>query len=535
DQPIQDRPISHRPIPDRPPEAAAPSGWSRHAGWAIGVGLVIFTVALRLVNVGGAYDLVQDEVNYVDLGTSLGHGVFPPVFSGSGPFLLHPPLFFALGAGWQMLFHPSGGYFHLVATIRVLNVVCAGVSAGCLYALGTRLGRRITGVAALLLFALDPYVLRQNGRALLETSTVMFVLLGSVLLVRLCQERAVRPRLVAVTGGLLLGVSLVGKDMAALLVVPPLLVLFWRRWELPRRLSSLALVASVVPFAAYVVALAAVGSLPAFWSQETAGIRRLLGQEKSTGFSKAGSPSLVHTIVVQLTSFGATYVVLGLGVLGAFYVLVRRHDAAARLMSVVTLFGAATIFYALFFGTIEEQFLYFLLVPALLSLAMGGTLLAERVAGAGAGRPGTRTWAKARLRTRARTRTLLVLLAIVSLYNLGVWAHVRRSPDHGLQRVTAWCQAHDPNPGLIGNDTQVTVYALQHSGLPATLIGAPRAAAAEHIRYLTVLPTETAGNYGALDQAQEKFYEDHGRRVFSFHEATFGDVQIYRTTDPSVW
>ncbi|MGH8918831.1 MAG: hypothetical protein ACRD0H_10955 [Actinomycetes bacterium] len=238
---------------------------------------------------------------------------------------------------------------------------------------------------------------------------------------------------------------------------------------------------------------------------------------------------------MQLTSFGATYVVLGLGVLGAFYVLVRRHDSAARLMSVVTLFGAATVFYALFFGTIEEQFLYFLLVPALLSLAMGGTLRAERVAGAGAGRPGTRTWAKARLRTRARTRTLLVLLAIVSLYNLGVWAHVRSSPDNGLQRVTAWFQQHDPNPGLIGNDTQVTVYALQHSGLPATLIGAPRAAAAERIRYLTVLPTETAGNYGALDQAQEKFYEDHGQRVFSFHEATFGDVQIYRTTDPSVW
>ena len=492
------------------------------AGLAVGAGIVVLAVVVRLVAIGHAYDLVQDEVDYVDLGTSLRHGAFPPVFPGSGPFLLHPPLFFAASAAWQTLLQPGGGWFHLLATVRVLNVVFAAGSAGCLYVLGTRLANRYAGVAAGLLFALDPYVLRENGRALLETSTLMFVLIGYVVVLRVLQDRARHPVPVAVAGGLLLGVGIVGKDLAAVLVIPPLALLVVTGWATTRRRSVAALVASFVPYGIYVAALAAVGSLSAFWRQETGGFSRFEGQQKSTGFSKAGSPPLSHTLVTQLTSFATTYLLLVAALAATLYLLVvsRRHDH--RLFAAVTVCGGLTVFYALFFGTIEEQFLYFLFVPALLSLAVG---VAD----------GVRRRAALRPRRTPAHFLALGLLAVVGCYDLGVWAHIRTSPDNGQQRIAAWFAAHAPHPGIIGNDTQVTVYTLQRTGFDAVLMGSPAAAAAEHIRYLTVLPTETAGNYGALSPAQEQFFEAHGRRVFSFHEATYGDVQIYETTDPAAW
>ena len=139
--------------------------------------------SLRFAHVGSAYDVWQDEVNYVDLSISFRHGQFPPRFDGD-PFLLHPPLFFALSALWEDLVRTSGSYFDVVDSVRALNIVFAIASAGLLYALGTRLGNRYTGAAAGLVFACDPYIMRQNGRALLETSTLMWVLAGYLILLR---------------------------------------------------------------------------------------------------------------------------------------------------------------------------------------------------------------------------------------------------------------------------------------------------------------------------------------------------------------
>lgn len=479
-------------------------------------------VVLRLVEVGRSYDLVQDEVDYVVLGSSVRNGHFPPVFPGSGPFLLHPPLFFILSAGWQILLRPSGNWFHLLVDIRILNVIFAAVTAGCLYVLGSRLGSRVTGIAAALLFILDPYVLRQNGRALLETCTTMFVLLGYVLLLRLVQHRTANPMAVAVGGGLLIGLSILCKDMAVVLVAVPLLFLVVLGWGVPRRISATALVASLVPYGIYVIILAAIGSFAAFWDQETAGLRRALGQQKSTGFSKAGSPSLVHTLVTDVTSFGTTYAVLALSLVATLCLLFTSRRPDHRLMTVVTACGAVTIFYELFFGTIEEQFLYFLIVPAMLTLAVGTTVVIERH--------------RSQERANRWARVALAVLVVLSCYNLAVWVNTRTSADNGEQRITEWFRQHAQHPGMIGNDTEVTVYALELTGFKAVpMSGTPSVAAAEHVRYLTVLPVETAGNYGTLTKSEERFYERHGKRVFSFRENTYGDVQIYKTTDPRLW
>lgn len=488
-----------------------------------GLALVMaLTAVLRLVALGTAYDIFGDEINYVDLGTSLHHGQFPPVFPNSGPFLLHPPFFFALSAAWQILLRPDPLYwFNLLNTARQLNALLAVVSAGCMYVLGTRLATRRAGIVAGLLFALDPYLLRENGRVYLEDCTMMLVLLGYLVLLQLFQHRARRPWLVAVSGGFLLGLSVVTKDMAALLVVLPLAAALVCKWGVDRRLTAIAFVSSLVPYAIYVTALAAVGSLGAFWEQESSGLRRALGLVKTTGFTRAGSPSLVHTVLGQLAGFWTTYAVLGLGVLAMVYLAAVSPRPDHRLWVAVTASGAFTIIYSLFFGTIEENFLYFLMVPAILSLAVGVTVLAQHV-----------TWPSIR---RQLGRAVVAALALVLAYNVGLWVHTRTTRDNGMETLTNWFLHNEPNPGLVGNDSNVTAYILQRNGFAATVITSPQEAARLGVKYMTLLPVEAQGNYVGLTPAKERFIMHHGERVFSFSEPSFGKIEVFRTNNPAVW
>ena len=221
-------------------------GVSRTPGLVVALVLMFLAGSVRFVHVGSAYDVWQDEVNYVDLSISFRHGQFPPRFDG-GPFLLHPPLFFALSALWEDLVRTSGSYFDVVDSCA-RDIVFAIASTGLLYALGTCLGNRYTGAAAGLLFACDPYIMRQNGRALLETSTLMWVLAGYLVLLRVPTSTAlVFQRFTAVAGGLVLGLSLVSKDLAIVLLIMPLGVAAWRRWEVSRSLSLLCFSCSLVP------------------------------------------------------------------------------------------------------------------------------------------------------------------------------------------------------------------------------------------------------------------------------------------------
>lgn len=495
----------------------------------VGTGLVVLAAALRLVGVGSSYDIFEDEVDYVDLGRSFRHGSFPPVFHSNlksagfgGPFLLHPPLSFILSAGWQFFTWTGGNYFQLVNSDRVLNAGLAALTAGLIYMLGCRLGRsRWVGLSAALLFALEPYVMRQNGRVFIETPTMLFALAGLLILLRLYQGRTRHPLFTAIVGGLLGGLAIVSKDMAVLLIVLPLVVnLAFGGGPAKRRWSLIALVASGVPYVVYLAALTWVHSFGAFWKAETSGLRRFFGQDKSTGFSRHGSPSLTHTLLSQLSSYGTTYLLLIIGLVAILYLFfLRRREPDQRLFQMAVVGGGLTVFYALFFGTIEEQFLYFVLVPTLIALPLGASLFLER-------RPsGQRRW----------QRIAAAAMVVVCAYNLGVWGWVHTHPDNGQQRIATWFRQHDPHPGLIGNDTDVTALILYRMGFQTTAMPHAGVAASEHIRYLTVLPTETQQDAGDLSPSREAFYEQNGHRVFSFHESTYGDVQIYETNNPQVW
>lgn len=525
--------VTAAPPPLGPPRGLAAPGaprWRRRAraarmgelGVALPLLLVMVTFALRAVDVASAYDVNGDEVNYATLTLSLRDGYFPPRFAGA-PFLLHPPGFFALGALWGDALGITGNYFHQLNALRMLNVVAATVAALLVYALGTRLAGRTVGAGAALVYAFDPYILRQNERVLLETSTLMFILAGYLMVLSYMEGRARRPRLCAVTGGLLLGLAIVDKDIAAILVLVPLAFMLRRNEASDRRLVGTTLAVSVVPYLVYVILLGSGGYFSSFIAQETLGLRRQLGLVQVTGFNAQGSPSLLSTAIHQMSQFGVTYLLSGLGVIASIYLLVRHRRPGLRLWAVVTLCGTGSLGYSVLFGTIEEQMLYFMYVPAIVALLAGMVIFARERAQADPVR-----------NHRIRRAVAWAVIAFCA-YDATVWFSVRSTPDNGNARVVAWFATHEPSPGIIGTNTDVTTNLLVNAGFNAIDLGDPATGARDHIRFLTILSASLVGNYGTFDTAQAGFFEHYGHLVFSYHEPTYGTISIWETTNPAIW
>ena len=168
------------------------------------IAMMVLAAALRLVSVGSAYDYFIDEGFYLvrDLCAAGPHPTSRPPGWGntSQAFLLHPPGFFVLLAIWQTVTRPRGDIFQQLYVARGLNIALAVVTTGLLYCLGRRLGGWRTGFVAALLFALDPFILRQNGRLLLETATLTWVVAGFLVLIGLAQGRSRHPRGAAAGG-----------------------------------------------------------------------------------------------------------------------------------------------------------------------------------------------------------------------------------------------------------------------------------------------------------------------------------------------
>lgn len=489
-------------------------------------------------------DVFGDEVYYIDLSTSMRQGHYPPHFLGQGVFLLHPPLFFIIGAAWQTLGGPPDNYFSLVDWMRLLVALFAVATAVLVALLTARICNWRWGVAAGTLFALEPYALRTNGRVLLETPALAFVLAGYLALLapqrRDGAQRAARARpeqpagvrhpradwsssraLQAVAAGLLMGLGIITVELAAIITIGPLIVVVWRGWCLPRRYSTLALGAAIAPYAIYLVSLAATHHLGAFVVQDSYGLRRALGLIKSTGFSAPGAPSLVTTLLGQIWSFGTTYLLVGLGVLYGIYPLLRGSEEL-RLIGTVVLFGALAIGYEVALGTIEEQFLYVLLVPAIVAIACAGNAL----------------WSRHRQHERHR-RVIAGLLALlflaIPLYDIGVWAHNRSRPDNGLAVVVAYLKRHATTQAVVGTNVLVATYVLGHEHIDALTVTNPRAAARSHVAYLVILSAELQPGYGAINMAEARTFEQHGRLLLSRDEATYGEVLLYRSTDSGAW
>jgi hypothetical protein len=495
---------------------------TRRILWLTIGGIAALVLALRLIGLDTAYDIFVDEPFYTGMGASVAAGHLPPVNFGK-PFLLHPPGFFLIEAAWRALTPVSGDLYHDVILMRVLQQLFALGTAILLFRFVLRLVGFTPAVAATALFAVDAFVIRQNGRVLLETVTMTFVLAAYLLLTRLAQGHTTRRTLTAAGAGLLFAAAVLTKDMALLITSAPLAIIAVRSAPIRRTEALIAAATPAVVYSIYIAYLILNGYGDDFWTAKTSGLARLLGAHVITGFNAEGSPSLVSVMWNQALSFGASYTIVALGAAAGIWLFVRPVVNAERMLGWLTVSAAAMTTYNVLFGTIEEHFLYFLQLPALASAVVVGAHLLR----------GEMTFGP---RVTVPVKPIMLgALAVLITLNVVSWARTRMTPDNGQQLAVQWLQQHAPAGSRVAWIAGQTEYALQGSGLVALPLAEPSAMAGKNVTYLVTLEKIIDQGYSFASRSSVDWYARHSVKVFSFVGRSYGEVAVYQTTDPNIW
>jgi 4-amino-4-deoxy-L-arabinose transferase-like glycosyltransferase len=518
---------------------------------------VVVAFGLRAFRLGVSWDVYIDEFNYLQISQGVLHTLW--VIGPDGPFYLHPPGLFFLEAAYIKLFGIGGDLIHQLFGVRYLVAALAGLSAGALLWSGRRLAGWPAGIAAAAFFALDPFCIKMNSHNMLDTPTTLWVLLGyGVLLSALVREDR-RPvswwRTVA--AGVLFGLALLTKEVSVFITLLPLGVCFVLGWALARKRLALAGVVALIVYALYPAIVYAIGDWELFLDKKFDGISRLAGLVQFTGFNQRGGPSFLGAIVSKLDEYAMTYVLLATGAVAVCVLLLTSlgKAPAQRLLVSWTSSAYALLAYITFFGTLEDQFFYYLVVPSILATTVttalvlrkvqtGGTsilattvttaLVLRKMHGGGVGRhpagavwrtrDGWRGW---RLALEVVAAVFVVALALFSAY---IWAVVHTIPDNGYQRVASYVEQL-PGGSRVAVTSQTAELLIERhvGGRTYTSVEALRE---DNIDYVVI--NEELVNEG-WEQPPPEVYQwvrDHGRLVYGFvNQRSAGLLGVWRLQD----
>jgi 4-amino-4-deoxy-L-arabinose transferase-like glycosyltransferase len=397
---------------------------------------------------------------------------------------------------------------------RALNAMLAAGTAVLLVVLVSRLASRRAGLVAGLVFAFDPYCLRHNNRAQLETETMLWVVAGYVLLLALARDPLPRRAALRAAGaGLCFGLAILTKEHSTLITVLPMLLALALNWGPPRRLVALTTGVAMACYGVYVSVVAAAGHLPLFWDVKTYGIRRLLGLVQETGFNAPRGNSLSERLYEELPTFWPTYLLLALGPV-AFFLLLRHRDRAHRLLVLFHLSAGLTLGYALALGTLEEQFLYLLVVPNLAAVTVAfSEVVSERPA-------------HGRRHDVLRAAAAVLVVAVVTASGVS-YARSRTQTEDGYAQMRSYMTAHVPRGSTVISADGVTtrgitgwvlrdVYEVKRLGPHPT-----------EFRYLVVPWKLIEDGYGRFTPEQLQHIVHDATLLHSTRSDMYGTVALY--------
>lgn len=397
-------------------------------------------LVMRVVGLTGANDVFIDELTYSSFADQVANGQLP--HGSSEPFFLHPPASFALNALAIRIFGLDGSLMDLVLQLRWVNAVLGALTVSVYFLLVRRLTASFpaAAAAAALVLISDPFVLRMNGRVMIETPAGLAVLTGWLLLLRGLEREPGKARTrLELAAGLVFGVALVTKDMTVVFTAVPLLAaMFWRH-SLPTTTARRVLGMAAVPYLVYLAVIIANGLAANFAAQKLTGVLRILGVVQVAGFNASPGADLPSRLVNMVGRFGTSYLLLALcPVVGLLAVLSARQ--ADRLVGLLALSAGLFGAYSVAGGAAEEQFGYYVALAALV-----------------AGPPAVLVLARRRPSLHRPLAVGTALLCIVSAL-LGVQA--RTTQDDGLLQARQWLTTELPVGAKVGLTTETGEVAL---------------------------------------------------------------------------
>lgn len=469
------------------------------------------TGALRMINLSRSFDVYYDELVYLRISQDVAQTMHL-TFDGTTPVYLHPPLFFILEAAVLKVFSPAGNVVHQIYAVRYLNATLASLSAVALFLLGRRAVNWRAGVVTAAIFALDPFITRINSRNLLQTSAIFFVLVGYCFMLYSVDRPFSWRRALGV--GVAFGAALLSNEPVAFLTLLPLGVCFLLNWSIPRLSALLSGVLACLVYAVYPLMSALDGEWAAFQDQKLTGIYRLIGLERTTGFGRPHGPSFSAAISLDLSQFGTTYALIGLGAVAVCFLLAQRGPA----VRLVGIWGASAYLlqgYSIKFGTNEEQYFYYLIVLAIPANVMAAALIVRS------------PWLKRPSHLWAHGVAAFLLFAILA-WSSRAWAVTHSTPDNGYERLSSYLEQHVPPHSRIAAATLTSVVLLRYyydymSGFWQT----PEQVQSHHAQYVVISPGLIAKGYEGTPALRD-WLAHHARLLFAFVGPSSGLLDLYR-------
>jgi hypothetical protein len=481
-----------------------------------------------------APDVYGDGLGFflISKSIALGHGLTsyggPP-----GTFFYDPPLFMLVEAiPIKLLGLASRDLFSALYTVRLINIGAGALTAALLFVLGMRLRNFWTGLFISILFAIDPFVLRNVRRNFLEPSVMLLVVLAMLLLHRHGEGLT---RRAAITLGVIFGAMLLVKEVSFYFLAVPLMFLLLGNPRAYRR---------VVPpvVASWAIALGIYGLYPAWallsgnWTELVARkgsqLARLTGQVQHTGgYHDSTHPSLLQTLEAQLPRYGPSYffVILG-GILALYLLLHSRKDVGARLLASWGLVDGA-FFVGLYLkgGALNDQYFYLLLVAMTPVIGYSVAVLVSTA------RSTSRRPSLAAIpldfpnpRRVLPTATLMLCCGLTGALLYNAWLYYRYDAtgiDNGYQQLTQYVEQH-VSPGTtisIASDSDAYLF----PAYPTELTRDHEAIKTKGIHYFILNSRIAAGGFNGMTPEFYAWVASNAVEKFGIDEDSFGHLGLY--------
>ena len=411
----------------------------------------------------------------------------------------------------------------------------AALSAVLVFLIARRAAGWQAGLVAALLFSLDPFVIKLNSLNMLETSAMAWVLAGywtlisGLTVVDESEENTAlwhhflptmfeggqpialwRQLLI----GMFFGLALLTKETMIFVTLLPLAVFYVLQWSLTRRALTVIGGLALGIYALYPAAVLMTGQWQVFVQEKTQGFVRFTGLVRSTGFKRPGGPSLTSTAVDRLANYGATYLLFALALIAVF-ILLKRGGTINRVVAVWTLSTYAMLSYNILFGTLEEQFFYYLVVVCILATAIAAVQFIKSPAGQRA--------------RGAAFHASLVLFILMTSFNVYQWTAVHLEPNDGFVNVLDFLHEHVRHGQHVASTSETGQYVLEGylSGPWGTwtTVDQLKAFAPD---YVLVTPHTLVWNNRMAAEALLDWIDENGQQIYVFNGRENNTLRLYR-------
>lgn len=535
--------------------------------------LLVFSLALGAIayRIEQAPDIFTDEIIYTRVSIRVsGEGAM--VWDSGEPFLVHPPLYFLLEAlhlslngDPNMPLYGSGDIFAAVTYARHLNAILAGLTAVLFYIFGKRAHSRKLGLLLVGLFLLDPFGVRINRRAMLETLAGLLSIAGLTAYLSLGGPKTgLRPLRIrrlrdipltseVILPGLLLGAALLAKELTFTNLLVVMVFGLWetlrgvslkrsemtrQKWleRLPHLIPSLGTVGlALLTYSLYPLWVRTSGLWPAYSNEKFLELKRLFGLVHLSGWNRPGI-SLLDYVTQRFIDYGSSYLILALGAASILGLLLwSRHTRPGRLLITWGLVMYPIFIFITLVGSGNDQFFYFLLLPAVLLTGYAAITMAEFTDVLLSTKWVKHTWylVICYIYTWTSKLAVLALIIVILPYNMYRWWTVfGETQDNGYAQLTKFVETNVPDGMSLNASGDPIKF---HYFLPDRLIFAkatPEEAMQAGIHYFALAPKDVQFRYGAIKPELANWIQENGTPIFAFEGNSYGDIFLFHVDYP---